>query len=328
MFLALPGMFLDHRKMFLEIPRMFRKLRRMFLDPRKTLLNRRRMFLNFRKMFLELRKFLRNHPEMFRTFPCEPFRPGSPAPTPRQARLSRPHPKTRPPPQPLPHPPPRRYNASISRHAELHRRSGYFTSYPAVEPRRRKRLIVGLVIAACLVLAYVGSYVALSAAGNYRASQTGKLRNFGGLSVTDVYHWQPRFMWWEPFRDVRGKDTSRGDLLGSFYSPLIRIDRAWRHPSQYLFEESAATQPADDRTSSSSNDTQARITAAEAVAIAEPALAAGFPDSFEDCRPYRADYRDGIWHVRGTLPEGMLGGTPEAEVRDADGEILRIFHTQ
>ncbi len=113
-----------------------------------------------------------------------------------------------------------------------------------MEARRRKRWIVRLVIAACLLLAYVGSYVPFSAVGDYRASQTGKLRYFNGLSVTDVYHWQPRFMWWEPFHDVYGKDTSRGDPLGYFYSPLIRIDRAWRHPSQHLFEESAATRPA------------------------------------------------------------------------------------
>src|SRR5688500_12446988 len=100
--------------------------------------------------------------------------------------------------------------------------------YPAVEPRRRKRLIVGLVIAACRVWAYVGSDVALSAAGDEGASETGRFRCSGGLSVTDVDHWQPRFMWWEPFRDVSGKDTSRGNLLGYVYSPLIRIDRAWR----------------------------------------------------------------------------------------------------
>jgi hypothetical protein len=113
-----------------------------------------------------------------------------------------------------------------------------------VELRRRKRWIVRLVITTCALLLYVGSYVALSAAGDYRASQTGKLRYFGGLSVTDVYHWQPAFCEWEPFRDVSGKDTSRGDLLGYFYSPLIRVDRVWRHRSQYLSELSATTRPA------------------------------------------------------------------------------------
>jgi hypothetical protein len=94
------------------------------------------------------------------------------------------------------------------------------------------------------VSAYIGSYVVLSGGGEYRASQTGTLRYLGGLSVTDAYHWQPRFMSWERFRDVSGKDTSRGDLLGYFYSPLIRVDRAWRHPSQYLSELSATTKPA------------------------------------------------------------------------------------
>ena len=94
------------------------------------------------------------------------------------------------------------------------------------------------------MLAYVGSYVAFSARGGYHASQTGKLRYSFGLSVTDVWHWQPRFMSWEPFRDVGGNDTSRGDLLGYLYSPLIRVDRAWRHPSQYLSELPAATRPA------------------------------------------------------------------------------------
>jgi hypothetical protein len=98
------------------------------------------------------------------------------------------------------------------------------------------------VIAVCALLLYVGSYVALSAAGEYRPSQTGKLRFRGGWSVTDVYHWQPAGAVWEPFRDVTGHDTSRGNILGYLYSPMIRLDRAWRHPSQYLFKASAPEQ--------------------------------------------------------------------------------------
>ncbi len=113
-----------------------------------------------------------------------------------------------------------------------------------MEPRRRKRLLVRLFTAACALLLYLGSYAALSTAGEYRASQTGRLRYFGGLSVTDVYHWQPAFAEWEPFRDVTGRETSRGDLLGYLYSPLIRIARGWRRSSQYWFEASAATRPA------------------------------------------------------------------------------------
>lgn len=44
--------------------------------------------------------------------------------------------------------------------------------------------------------------------------------------------------------------------------------------------------------------------------------------------PYRATLADGVWHVRGTLPTGMRGGTPEAEVCSSDGQVLRVFHTQ
>lgn len=96
-----------------------------------------------------------------------------------------------------------------------------------------------------LAVGYVASYVVLSAAGEYHASQTGKLRWWGGLSVTDVYHWQPAFAEWEPFHDISGNDTSRGNLLGLVYSPLIRLDRAWRHPSIEIEKLTATTWPAE-----------------------------------------------------------------------------------
>ena len=103
-------------------------------------------------------------------------------------------------------------------------------------PQRRRRRRVVLILSA-LTVVYVGSYAALSAAGDYQASQTGRLRYFGGLSVTDVYHWQPKLGYWEPFHNIYGRDTSRGDLPGYLYSPLIRLDRACWHRSHYLFEE-------------------------------------------------------------------------------------------
>ena len=96
-----------------------------------------------------------------------------------------------------------------------------------------------------MLLTYIGSYVALSAAGGYRASQSGRLRYSFGFSVTDVYHWQPAVGRWEPFRDISGRDTTRGDPLGYFYSPLIRLDRKWRHPSRYVFDGSPATRPSE-----------------------------------------------------------------------------------
>jgi hypothetical protein len=111
-----------------------------------------------------------------------------------------------------------------------------------MKPRpRKRRLRRALLVACALSVLYVGSYAALSAAGDYNASQTGRLRYFGGLSVTDVYHWQPKLAYWEPFHDVYGRDTSRGDLPGYFYSPLIRLDRARWHPSHYLFDDAPPT---------------------------------------------------------------------------------------
>jgi hypothetical protein len=116
--------------------------------------------------------------------------------------------------------------------------SGY-----AVKSIRRKRRLIRLAIVAIGLAAYVGSYAVMSAAGDYQASQSGRLRYVTGPAVTDVYHWQPAMAYWQPFRDIRGNDTSHGNLLGYVYSPLIRLDRKWRHPSVYIFDEPATTGP-------------------------------------------------------------------------------------
>ncbi len=58
-----------------------------------------------------------------------------------------------------------------------------------------------------------------------------------------------------------------------------------------------------------------------------------YPNTFESYRPYQAELHNGIWQVYGTLPKPpgaivVLGGTPEARIRDADGEVIRVYHTQ
>ena len=41
--------------------------------------------------------------------------------------------------------------------------------------------------------------------------------------------------------------------------------------------------------------------------------------------PFIAEFRDGIWLVAGTRPKGILGGgAPVIELRDSDGQFLRI----
>jgi hypothetical protein len=82
---------------------------------------------------------------------------------------------------------------------------------------------------------YVGSYLAMASRGGWYWSQTGRHRYNFGFSVTDVERWFPAYAHWEPFRDIYGSEGSRGNLAGYFYSPLIRLDRAWFHPDRLLF---------------------------------------------------------------------------------------------
>ncbi|HEY2589212.1 MAG TPA: hypothetical protein VGI81_25940 [Tepidisphaeraceae bacterium] len=92
--------------------------------------------------------------------------------------------------------------------------------------KRSLWLTVGL---ATTVVVYVGSYVAMSAGGQWTWSQSGRLRYSFGLSVTDVIRWQPALAHWEQFYDISGNDTSRGNVMGYLYSPLIQLDRSFVH---------------------------------------------------------------------------------------------------
>ena len=99
---------------------------------------------------------------------------------------------------------------------------------------RRSRAVLALV---GIAGTYVISYIALSAHGEWHWSQTGRLRyKTAGLAVTDVVRWFPAGAHWEQFKNLQGDDTSRGDLPGYFFSPLIRVDRAWAHPDRQLSE--------------------------------------------------------------------------------------------
>lgn len=121
----------------------------------------------------------------------------------------------------------------------------------------RKKFKRSLLALGALLILYVGSCICLSAAGEYRFSQTGKRRYTFGLSMTDVIHWYPKWLYWEPFRNVYDVDTIRGNFLGYVYSPLIRIDRAWFHPSNHFFDNlppASATAPAGTQGQSSKTD--------------------------------------------------------------------------
>jgi hypothetical protein len=74
---------------------------------------------------------------------------------------------------------------------------------------------------------------------------------------------------------------------------------------------------------------ESRLTETQVLPIAEKALKGKMAPAYVDkYKPYRAELREGVWNVFGTLPGGGPGGTPEARVRDSDGEVIRVFHSR
>jgi hypothetical protein len=83
---------------------------------------------------------------------------------------------------------------------------------------------------AICVFIYVFSYVLNSFFGGYWLipERDGRDKYSFGLSITDAILWQPRFGH-EALGDL--------DLSGAFYTPLIRLDREFIHPTMYLSDE-------------------------------------------------------------------------------------------
>jgi len=53
-------------------------------------------------------------------------------------------------------------------------------------------------------------------------------------------------------------------------------------------------------------------------------------DKISKQRPYVAELRNGVWHVRGTLQQPLVGrkfsGVAEADISKEDGRVLRVIH--
>ena len=95
--------------------------------------------------------------------------------------------------------------------------------------RRRKHLRVGL----SLFALYVGTYLALSAAGQYHPLPSGKIRWSFGFAVTDRSLWQPQGLYLALQLGTECETRIRGDVTGCFFAPLIYLDRAYLHPTVY-----------------------------------------------------------------------------------------------
>lgn len=90
----------------------------------------------------------------------------------------------------------------------------------------------------CIALAlYVGVYVVLSANGRYGIASSGRLRYGGGLSVSDLQVWQPRFCRCHGRTRIDGSWTLDANLPGAVFGPLILMDRSFVHPTVNLVDQ-------------------------------------------------------------------------------------------
>jgi hypothetical protein len=45
-------------------------------------------------------------------------------------------------------------------------------------------------------------------------------------------------------------------------------------------------------------------------------------------RPFKAELRNGVWIVTGTLPPGYVGGTATIKISKSDGKVLYVMHAE
>jgi hypothetical protein len=65
-----------------------------------------------------------------------------------------------------------------------------------------------------------------------------------------------------------------------------------------------------------------------AISIAKAVWVPIYGDRVLEKSPFYADLVDGVWHVRGSLPEGYIGGVPMAKIEKKTGKVLGVIHGQ
>lgn len=67
-----------------------------------------------------------------------------------------------------------------------------------------------------------------------------------------------------------------------------------------------------------------------AIKVAEAIWLPIYGDGVLDKKPFKATQSDDgkVWIVKGTVPKGMLGGYPIAEIRKSDCKILRVSRSK
>lgn len=63
-----------------------------------------------------------------------------------------------------------------------------------------------------------------------------------------------------------------------------------------------------------------------AIKIAEAVWLPLYGEGIYDEKPFIAELVGKVWIVKGTLPEGKVGGVVEIEISKEDGKIIRVTH--
>lgn len=65
-----------------------------------------------------------------------------------------------------------------------------------------------------------------------------------------------------------------------------------------------------------------------AIKIAETILIPIYGERVLKARPFTVELKNEVWYVKGSLPEGYLGGVPYVEIQKNDCKILRVIHSK
>ena len=65
-----------------------------------------------------------------------------------------------------------------------------------------------------------------------------------------------------------------------------------------------------------------------AIKIAEAILIPIYGERVLEKRPFIAKLEGGVWSIKGTLPEGYLGGVPYVKIQKSDCKILMVRHSK
>ena len=92
--------------------------------------------------------------------------------------------------------------------------------------KKKRRLLLYVLI---FLGIYIAAYAVLSSFGSYYGLQSGTLRYYFGLSVTDRLIWQPAIIRGRMFTNLDGNKVYQANLAGYFFRPFLIFDQKFVH---------------------------------------------------------------------------------------------------